>query len=227
VGGCGAVTDALAKVIESNGGKMHTKSCVDKIILENNNAKGISAGGKKKEADIVISNLGHIETSKMYECKDIGYLGKISKLKPSQGIKISLSSDEPLINHSGVVFTPFTERINGINEVTNADPGLAPRGKHLVMSHQTMLSGDLNREINLGLLDLKKLFPNKKYKVLLVQCYSNSWPVNRAASGSDIGSSTPVSNLYIVGDGAKGKGGIEVEGIALGVRNVMREMGIN
>jgi phytoene dehydrogenase-like protein len=47
------------------------------------------------------------------------------------------------------------------------------------------------------------------------------------SSGSDIGYRTPVHNLYIVGDGAKGKGGIEVEGVALGVRNVMKEIGVS
>lgn len=225
-GGCGAVTGALAKVIKSKGGKIYTESCVDKIVLDKGKARGISARGKTINADIVISNIGHAETGKLYECRDERYLEKIKKLKPSKGIKICLSSDEPLIGHSGVFFTPYAQRINGINEVTNADPSLAPPSKHLVMSHQAVLSDDLNKEINLGLLDLKRLFPDKKYELLLVQCYSNGWPVNRATSGSDIGNTTPVSNLYVVGDGAKGKGGIEVEGVALGVRDVIKKIGV-
>ncbi|MFZ3058960.1 MAG: NAD(P)/FAD-dependent oxidoreductase [Candidatus Methanoperedens sp.] len=226
VGGCGAVTGALADVIKSNGGKIHTDTCVDKIIIDKENACGVSAGGKAIDAEIIISDIGHPETSMMYDCRDESYLGRINKAMPSKGIKICLSLDEPLIGHSGVFFTPYAERINGINEVTNADPNLAPPGKHLVMSHQTVISDDLNQEINLGLLDLKKLFPNKKYEVLLIQSYSDGWPVNRASSGSDIGSRTPVQNLYVVGDGAKGKGGIEVEGVALGVMNVMKEIGV-
>ena len=226
LGGCGAVTGALADVIKSSGGEIHTQSCVDKIIIDKDRASGISVNGKRIDADIVISDIGHLETGRMYECRDEAYLEKIKKVKPSKGIKICLSSDEPLIGHSGVFFTPFTERINGINEVTNADPSLAPPGKHLAMSHQAVISDDLNHEIALGFLDLKRLFPGKKYEVLLIQSYSNGWPVNRASSGNDIGNRTPVSNLYVVGDGAKGKGGIEVEGVALGVRNVMKEMGI-
>jgi phytoene dehydrogenase-like protein len=55
----------------------------------------------------------------------------------------------------------------------------------------------------------------------MVQTYRDEWPVNRAGSGSDLGNSTPLKGLYIVGDGAKGKGGIEVEGVALGVANTM------
>jgi len=72
---------------------------------------------------------------------------------------------------------------------------------------------------------LQQLFPDKKYEVLLIQSYSGGWPVNRASSGSDNGNKTPIKNLFIVGDGAKGKGGIEVEGVALGVRNAMMEIG--
>jgi hypothetical protein len=34
-----------------------------------------------------------------------------------------------------------------------------------------------------------------------------------------------VGNLYVVGDGAKGEGGIEIEGIALGVMNTLKLMG--
>ncbi len=226
LGGCGAVTRALAEVIKSSGGEINTQSCVDRIIIDKDRASGISVNGKTIDADIVISDIGHLETSRMYECRDEAYLEKIKKVKPSKGIKICLSSDEPLIGHSGVFFTPFAERINGINEVTNADPTLAPPGKHLVMSHQAVISDDFNREINLGLGDLKCLFPDKKYEVLLVQSYSNGWPVNRASSGSDIGNRTPIRNLYIVGDGAKGKGGIEVEGVSLGVRNAMKEIGV-
>ncbi|NJD77138.1 MAG: NAD(P)/FAD-dependent oxidoreductase [Candidatus Methanoperedens sp.] len=226
VGGCGAVTGSLADVISSNGGKINKKTCVDRIIIKEDRAKGIVAGGKTVESDIVISDIGHYETCRMYDCRDEKYLEKIKKTMPSRGIKICLSSDEPLIGHSGVFLTPSAQRINGINEVTNADPSLAPPGKHLVMSHQAVMSDDLEKEISIGLHDLEKLFPDKKYEVLLIQSYSKGWPVNRAASGSDIGNTTPVCNLYVVGDGAKGKGGIEVEGVALGVRNVMREMGI-
>ncbi len=226
LGGCGAVTGALADVINSNGGRIRTKSCVDRIITDKDLASGVGVNGKQVDADLVISDIGHIDTSRMYGCRDNAYLNKIKKVKPSKGIKICLSSDEPLIGHSGVFFTPFAERINGINEVTNADPSLAPGGKHLIMSHQAVVSEDINREITLGLHDLKRLFPDKRYEVLLIQSYSNGWPVNRVSSGCDIGSRTPVRNLYVVGDGAKGKGGIEVEGVALGVRNVMKKIKI-
>lgn len=225
-GGCGAVTKALADVIKSKGGKIYIKLTVDKIIIEKGMARGLNAGGKMFDSDLIISDIGHTATARLYKCEDAAYLKKINGVRPSRGIKICICADEPLIGHSGVYFTPYAQRINGINEVTHADQSLAPRNKHLVMSHQAVISDDIKAEIDLGLSDLKRLFPDKKYSVLLIQSYSNDWPVNRASSGSDTGNWTPVSNLYVVGDGAKGKGGIEVEGVALGVRNVMEEIGV-
>jgi phytoene dehydrogenase-like protein len=125
------------------------------------------------------------------------------------------------------MLTPYAKRVNGINEVTNIDPGLAPSGKHMAMSHQCVRWEDLDKldkEIELGLEDLRDIFAGKDYEVLLIQSYSDGWPVNRSPSGADLKNRTPVSNLFVVGDGAKGRGGIEVEGVALGVEQTMKEI---
>jgi len=124
----------------------------------------------------------------MYECMDDEYLKRINSVVPSKGIKICLGANEPLIGHSGVYFTPYAERINGINEVTQADHHLPP-GKHLVMSHQAVLSDNLEEEIIWGFLT-QEVIPEKKYEVLMVQSYSGGWPVNRASSGTDIDNMT-------------------------------------
>jgi phytoene dehydrogenase-like protein len=225
VGGCSAVIDVLEKVILDRGGKIHTNCQVDKVLTVDGRAVGVEVNGKTVMSDVIISNIGHEATTHLYDHPKTPeftqYLAAVEKTKPSGGIKICLGSNNPLIGHSGVLLTPYANRINGINEVTNVDPSLAPPGKHLIMAHQTLLSDDIQSEINLGLQDLKELFPDKEYEVLMVQTYRDEWPVNRAGSGSDLGNSTPLKGLYIVGDGAKGKGGIEVEGVALGVANTM------
>ncbi|RLG21175.1 hypothetical protein DRN72_04080 [Methanosarcinales archaeon] len=69
-----------------------------------------------------------------------------------------------------------------------------------------------------GLKDLKDVVG--EYELLMVQCYRDSWPVNRVRAGYDPAPTTPIKNLYVVGDGAKGDE-IEVEGIALGVGDVV------
>jgi phytoene dehydrogenase-like protein len=232
IGGCKGVIDALESVIAAHDGKIHTETEVSKIFVENGKAVGVLVGEEAYKADLVVSNLGHAATACICEEvlsgeKDSGYLKILETLKPSAGIKICLAADEPLVGHSGVLLTPYAKRVNGINEVTQVDPGLAPPGKHLTMSHQYVAPENvknLEAEIELGLQDLKEIFPNKKYEVLLTQSYHDNWPVNRAASGTDPGNETPIPGLYVVGDGAKGKGGIEVEGVALGVAATMKKI---
>lgn len=223
MGGCGGVTGALAGVVEANGGRISLNSKADSIKVEDGRATGVVVGGEEVPADIVISNLGHGLTAGLYDRKYLrpDYAAVLEKVKPSAGIKICLAAEEPLVGHNGVLFTPFTQRVNGVNEVTQIDSSLAPEGMHLTMSHQTMLTNDVKEEIKLGLQDLKKMFAGKKYSVLMVQSYRDDWPVNRVASGYDLGNLTPVKGLLVVGDGAKGHGGIEVEGVALGVNNVL------
>ncbi|HUW66437.1 MAG TPA: NAD(P)/FAD-dependent oxidoreductase [Candidatus Nanoarchaeia archaeon] len=230
MGGCSAVIDALESVILSGGGSIHTNCEVDRILIVDGRAVGVEIKGQTVMGDLIISNIGHKITCELYDHPQTDefreYLEILQKSKPSAGIKISIGADKPLIGHSGVLLTPYTNRINGMNEVTNVDPSLAPPGKHLVMTHQTVRSDDIQYEIHLGLQDIKDLFPGEDYEVLMVQTYRDDWPVNRAGSGSDLGNSTPLKGLYIVGDGAKGKGGIEVEGVALGVANTMAQLNI-
>jgi len=231
IGGCKAIIDALADVITLNGGTIHTGKDVSGILVKDGRAVGITVNGSKHTGDIIISDIGHIETNRL--CMDVEpsgeylrYLEQLKKIKPSAGVKICLAADEPLIGHGGVLLTPYARRINGINEVTNIDPNLAPPGKHLAVSHQCIQwnkFNELEHEIDLGLQDIEDIFAGKKYKVLLIQSHSGEWPVNRSASGFDVNvkNTTPIKNLFIVGDGAKGEGGIEVEGVALGVANTM------
>jgi phytoene dehydrogenase-like protein len=232
MGGCKGVTDELVDIITANGGTIHTSSEVTGFKSDKDKVTAVIVDGREHAADIVISDIGHPATANLIGTgtKVSGvdeYAHRSKELKPSAGIKICLSSDKPLIGHGGVLLTPYAKRVNGINEVTNVDPSLAPAGKHLTMAHQCVHWNDLDKlekEIELGLEDLRDIFAGKEYEVLLIQSYSNDWPVNRSPSGADLKNRTPMANLYVVGDGAKGKGGIEVEGIALGVKNCMQHI---
>ena len=238
IGGCKGVINALETVITSNEGKIYLNSEVSEIQAKNGKVTGVLVSGEEHEADLVISDLGHAATAKLCQAalseiksidysRYLDYSQMLGTLQPSAGIKICLSASEPLIGHTGVLLTPYAKRVNGINEVSEVDPELAPQGKQLTMSHQHVAPenlNDLETEIKLGLQDLKDIFPGKKYEVLLVQSYHDEWPVNRTGSGADPGNETPVKGLYVVGDGAKGKGGIEVEGVTLGVTAVMKKL---
>ncbi|MBO8181490.1 MAG: NAD(P)/FAD-dependent oxidoreductase [Archaeoglobus sp.] len=214
IGGCKAVVDSLVEIIKSNEGNIFLKNPVKGLKIENGMIKKLEVKEGWEEFDIFISNIGHEATGKL--------LGeKYSDEEESRGIKYSISIDRPFIGHTGVLFTLNCEKISGMNEVTNADPSLAPQGKHFLQAHQPLK--DVTRveeEIRSGLEELKLLLKGYDYEILAIQSYFNGWPVNRMMSGRDIGYKTPYSNLFVVGDGAKGDD-IEVDGIALGIAEML------
>ncbi|MDY6774597.1 MAG: NAD(P)/FAD-dependent oxidoreductase [Halobacteria archaeon] len=218
-GGCSGVVDALADVVESEGGEIHTRHEVEAI-----DEGEVTVEGETVEADYVISNAGHRITARLMGDDD--YLEEAESRPPSPGIKMSLGTDEPLLGYNGILFAPEAEKVDGINEVTHADPSLAPDGKHLTEAH---MSWNPEREtageaIRKAKSDLEEIFPDADYEILLSQGYKGDWPVNRVANGYKAGNDTPLDGVYVVGDAAKGKGGIEVEGIAMGVNDVVEEI---
>ena len=238
VGGCQTAIDELLRIIQEFGGTVSLNSEVTEILVRNENAIGVIVNEKEISADLVISDIGHKEAWELCSfdgtdsatvassLSSSAYEENLKNMKPSAGLKICFAADKPILQEgASLLLTPYARRINGLNVVTNADPKLAPPGKHLVMCHQrTALDklDDIDTEIELGLQDLKDLFPDNTIEILMIQVHHGRWPVNRAFSGTDFGNKTPVSNLIVVGDGAKGEGGIEIEGIALGVREALK-----
>lgn len=218
MGGCSGVIRALEKAIRRRGNSIVHKRVAE--IMADDTVYGVTdEDGKEYQDSVVVSDIGAKATSRLVKFPR-DYQERIDGMTPSEGIKYSLASKESLINHTGVMFTPGLDHIGGINQVTNVDPSLAPEGYHLVMAHQRVSSGNFGKEKEKGLSELEKLFDGR-YEVLNVQIYRSGNPVNHAASGQDLDQVTPVKGLYLVGDSAKGEGGIEVEGIALGVERLL------
>ncbi|WP_423792497.1 NAD(P)-binding protein [Methanocaldococcus indicus] len=209
IGGCKKVIDELERIILNSGGEIVKEYEVKSIEIEED--KGYI---DDEEFDIVISN---ISPQKTQEICNIKFLNK--DVEPAGGIKINIATKKGIIKHGGVLFTPECERVNGLNQVTNVDKSLAPEGWHLVMTHQALLSKNIKKEIDLGLEDIERLFKDIDYKILLIQSYFDGWPVNYVKSGISINNIIS-DRFYLVGDGAKPSGGIEVEGIAMGVLKV-------
>ncbi len=212
VGGCKAVVDALLEVMESYDCRVKREK-VRAIRME---SYGLSLHFRNtsERFDAVVSDAGPVETYRLAGLN-------VPKLEESRGIKYSIALKEPLIDHTGVMFTLDTRRICGVNQVTNADPNLGER--HFLMAHQPMITSNVKFEIAEGLKDLKEILKGYEYEILVIQSFSDGWPVNRARAGRDCSNRTPVKGLYMVGDGAKGED-IEVDGIAIGVERVVKEI---
>ncbi len=228
MGGCMGVSGALVREFENNGGVIHYKTPASAIKIRDGQATGIKTKDDFK-FDAVVSDIGPKETLKLCDNKnfDESYIKEISKIKEACGIKMSIACKKPMLGHSGILFTPQAQRIDGVNEVTNADPSLAPEGMHLMMTHQRLdPSKDTKSETELGLKDLRTIFPDfdRHCDVLLVQTFKNRWPVNRVRSGEPIPPPLPVRGLYLVGDAIKPRGWMETEGVAAGVKMAVDEI---
>ncbi|ASJ01805.1 oxidoreductase [Thermococcus profundus] len=226
-GGCKALTDELARIVVENGGKILTRKKVVEIDAEAK--KVLTADSEEFPYDVLISNIGIKETVGLIgrENFDRDYLKKVDSLKPSEGIKYNVALRGGSRVGNTVVFTLDTERINGYNEPTSISPELAPEGYALIMLHHALQSRNVKAEQKKGIDDIYRIFPNldKEGEILLIQTYLDGNPVNRVASGQAV-EEFPVENVYVVGDAYKLPGGIEVEGIALGVMRTLEKLGL-
>ncbi|MEE8167810.1 MAG: NAD(P)/FAD-dependent oxidoreductase [Candidatus Hydrothermarchaeales archaeon] len=226
-GGCKGVTRALVKEFKRLNGQILYKKPVNAISIEDGRVKGLSTQEDNYEFDVIISDIGPKKTIEL--CGEVNfdrsYVKAVSNAREVGGIKISIACDKPMLKHTGVLFTP-TRRINGANEVTNADPSLAPKGKHLLMTHQKLESNNIKKEIKLGIEELHEIFPDfdKHCKILMVQSYRDGWPVNRTPSGKHLSPESPIDGLYYVGDAIKPEGWMETEGVAKGVELMLSRL---
>ncbi|WP_297552366.1 FAD-dependent oxidoreductase [Thermococcus sp.] len=226
-GGCKALTGELARIVAENGGKILTRKKA--VEVDADSKKVITADGDEFLYDVLISNIGIKETVELIgrDNFDHGYLKRVDSLKPSEGIKynVALKGNQRIGNT--VVFTLDTERVNGYNEPSSLSPELAKEGYTLIMLHHALQSRNVKAERRKGIEDIYRIFPNldEEGEILLIQTYLDGNPVNRVASGQVV-EEFSVEDIYVVGDAYKLPGGIEVEGIALGVMRTLERLGL-
>ena len=239
-GGCGALTKELEQYVLERGGDLHLYHDVLQILREDNQVIGVRARDKAKSeeslflAPLVVSDIGPRSTDALLQNRQITqsevlkqqgkYSIDLEPLPEAIGLKVHVLSDVSLIPHKGIMYCLDTQRIAGMVQPTNFDPGLAPDGKHLLISHQVIQSGDIEDEKRLAIADLRKMFGEtfeKHCRILTMSAYRGEWPVNRIAQGADLPSSTPVQGLYLVGDAVKPSGYLMVEGVAQSVNHFL------
>lgn len=228
IGGCKGVIKGLKEVISAHNGKIVTNADVRKILVHKARADGVvvKVGGECMELTgrYIVSNLGPIKT---YEKIDRGeYSGVLSELrwkKPPAGITISIAASKDMLGHSGITLTPIGERVCGMVQPTAIDPSLAPEGKHLLLTHQILKNQNIKNEIELGIADLHKIFPDfdEQCEILCTHSFHSDWPANYITQGEDLPNRTPIENLFMVGDGNKPPAHIMAEGVAHGAKQVV------
>ena len=253
-GGCGELSHQLEQNILAHGGEIRLSCDVAQLLQTDGQITGVRVRDKatKEEsvilAPLVISDIGPRATAALLrghrvtqaevlkpeiaeDTADDEPTLAISEAQAEQpdpqeavGLKVHILSDVSLIPHKGIMYCLDTKRIAGMVQPTNSDPGLAPAGKHLLISHQVIRSNNVEEERALALADLHMLFGeafDKHCQVLTMGTYRGEWPVNRIAQGEDVSPALSLSGLYMVGDAVKPSGYLMVEGVAQSVNRFL------
>ena len=215
-GGCKRPTQNLVRFILDNGGRLRRRTPVKQIKVDEGKAVGIvTENGDHFPAEIVLSNSGPLETSRLLGDSSPSWLkNKSEKMKPAYGISYSIATTEPLLDHKGIEVPLESERIAGYIQVTNSSPSLAPPGGHLLLAYQRIGSGDVEREMDEGIAELKGFFPSiNQENIINVSVYRDGWAAARMAqSFGQVGNDRypvlmeGVENLFMVSHDSIGSG---------------------
>ena len=216
-GGFQALGEALADVVIRHGGEVRLSTPVARIQIEGGQATGLvvkaASGEETINADLVISNTGPLGTLALAGDDAIGsdYASAVRKrVRPTPITVTFLISDEPLMDASGMAMFAGLKRVVCGLPVTRLSPEAMSEGKHIVALYGTPRSclhpmqQDEERQANID--DARTIFPDmadKGGRVLAVQLRDIDDPdvVARSWPGYETPVTTPVPNLFNVGDG--------------------------
>lgn len=230
--------DSLAEVVTNHGGENLTRVKVRRIVIRDGLAKGVEAsesGGELQiEARAVVSDIGPKKTVELSgeQNFDSSHLEEVRELKPLAGFEFWITSDGPLYDWPGGLYTIETRRAGLWVDTSMIWPDFAPEGKNLMVfylkpEHPT--NYDPKNEYEVFMADLHETFPHFEEQggeILLARHYRAEWPCMRAVPGpsSERLQKTSIKNLYNVGDGVNPPGWIGGAGAGEGARIVAEEL---
>ncbi len=234
VGGAREVAHQMGQAAGQAGVTIHKNTQARRLLVEGDKVCGVVVHDRRRDhqytihAPIVISNAGPLNTIELAREAGLANGAAPDVPAPAVGLKIHVLSPRSLIHHDAIMFCLDTHRIAGILQATNTDPDLAPKGWHLLVSHQVMPVGaDWQAERDLGLADWKYLFGRAfdDCQVVGVSHFPARFPVNWAVQGHDFRTQPFARHgLWMVGDAVKPPGLMMVEGVAAGAEGVVREI---
>ena len=153
-GSFGNLADALASVVEDNGGTVMTSTTVERIAVSDGAVRGVGLeGGREVSAPVVVSNVNAHQTLEQMigpEHLPDRYLRRLGRMKPSLSafaIYAATTLDVPSLglahetfvyrhwDHDDTYADVLAGKLGGtwLSLPTIHDPSLAPAGEHLVV----------------------------------------------------------------------------------------------
>jgi len=222
----------------SRGGTIWLSSSVEALSV---GADGRIDGARIRRGDgvvdvairLAVSNVGPLGTAQLCPSDALpdGYLARLTAWSQTGAlITINFASQQRLGPIDGLYFFSTTRRLAYASELTGPCPEMAPPGWHLYLGAcaPSPATGEFDLEAELALLraDLREHFPGYEgARELSVEvCAGQEWPAQRAIPGKDEPQSTPIANLWNVGDGARAWAGAGQSGCVESARLAVEEV---
>lgn len=231
--GNGAMMEALAAAMEARGSKILRHAHCRRIVLEGGKvadviAKVADRGETLLACDTVISNTGPARTIELVGGRqhfDAAYLERLDAAPHEAPIMhISFVTDAPLIEgFDGCMVFGNTRNFIYLEIPSLISPRLAPPGQYLHTAYGAPTDAaraDLQQELRNTLEELEANFPGQleRARFLVSARHSGPSPGMHRWPGHMMPVTTPIANLYNVGDGCTPPGTIGTEGAAASAR---------
>jgi phytoene desaturase len=207
---------ALGDSITDNGGQIWLSSEVASVdVADGRVTSAVVRRGDESvtvRARFVISDIGPAATVRLVDSEHLPpeYLDDVKRAdRPCAMISVNFASREPLIDAPGMLSFAKTRRLAYIANFTETCPEMAPEGWHLYVATSVPQPsvGDFDEKSELELLwaDIHDVIPNvhERATVVSTTITRDEWPPQRAVAGYDLYNTTPLANLWNVGDGVK------------------------
>ena len=215
-GGTIEVWKPLAAVIEKAGGEVWLDSAVSRLTfgpeaLVNGAIIDRPDGSVNVSCHMAVSNAGPLATVKMGGAENFpaGYAEEIERWSaPAAIITVHFASRTPLAKFPCLAVFSKSRRMVYAANFSAPELKRAPEGWYFYCGASVPRPArgqfDVEKEKALLLDDLREQFPGfDQAKIIAIDVTAHDWPAQRAVTGFDQPRTTPIANLWNVGDGAK------------------------
>jgi len=206
---------SLAEMITSAGGEIWLRSPVRSLRVDDGRVTGavVERDGLATTVGtrIAVSDVGPAGTAALVGAANLppDYLAAVRRAdRPCAMITVNFASQDRLIEAPGMLSFARTRRLCYAANFTDICPEMAPDGWHLYVgtSVPRPAVGDFDEAAETGLLmaDLRdEIAGFDRARILSTVVTRDDWPPQRAVAGFDLPNTTPLANLWNVGDGVK------------------------
>ena len=206
---------SLAGAVEAHGGTVQLDTEVTALHVADGLVTGATLRRDGVDTDITcrvaVSDAGPAATAELVGSSHLpeSYLAEVKRAdRPCSMISINFASRTPLLDAPGMLSFAKTRRLCYVANFTQLCPEMAPEGWHLYVGTAVPKPavGDFDEAAETALLleDLHEQIPGfAEARILNTAITRDGWPPQRAVAGFDVPNTTPIPNLWNVGDGVK------------------------